>query len=449
MRRVTIEKGLDIPISGSPDSSITSSAPVKHVALIGDDYIGMKPTMLVSEGDRVSCGQPLFSDKKNEGVIFTAPASGAVMAVNRGAKRKFESLVIKLEDGDSLSFCQPGTNPAALSSEDLRSLLVESGMWCSFRTRPYGKIPPIKSEPASIFVTAMDSAPLGPDLKTIIELKKDDFIDGLKALAGLSDKPLYICHAGDLGDLGSIAGQVEQVVFNGPHPAGLPSTHIHFLDPVHETKTVWHIGAQDVCAIGGLLKTGHLCNDRIVALGGPSVKNPRHIKTLAGASVVELCAGEISAGEDARLLSGSVLDGRQADSIRGYLGRYHQQISCLPEGDGRQLFGWLRPGGDRFSVSRAFLSAFSKPATVPFNTAIWGGNRAIFPLGTYEKVMPLDIVPIYFLKSLASGNSERAKELGCLELIEEDLALCSYVDPGKNDFGPMLRQTLTTIEEEG
>jgi Na+-transporting NADH:ubiquinone oxidoreductase subunit A len=449
MRRITIDKCLDLPIDGSPDSTISPAAPVEHVALVGDDYIGMKPTMLVAVGDQVACGQPLFSDKKNEGVIFTAPASGEVVAVNRGAKRKFESLVIRVAEGERLSFCEAGTDPADLGPEGLRKLLIDSGLWTALRTRPYGKIPPIDSEPASLFVTAMDSSPVGPDMKAVIDHRKDDFLLGMQALASFISQPIYICHAGDLTGLDALASQVEEVVFEGPHPAGLPSTHIHFIDPVSEFKTVWHLGAQDVCGLGGLLRTGKLSSERVVALGGPCFTTPRHVETISGASLSELCRAEISTAQQGRLVSGSILDGRQADPLRGFLGRYHQLVSCLPEGDGRQLFGWLRLGSDRFSVSRAFLTAFTKPLKVPFNTAVWGGDRAIFPLGTYEKVMPLDFVPIYFLKSLASGNTERAKELGCLELIEEDLALCSYVCPGKNDFGPMLRHTLTSIEEEG
>ncbi|MBT8329045.1 MAG: Na(+)-translocating NADH-quinone reductase subunit A [Desulfofustis sp.] len=449
MRRITLDKGLDLPIDGAPDASISKAAAVEHVALIGDDYIGMKPTMLVAVGDQVACGQPLFSDKKNEGVVFTAPAGGEVLAINRGAKRKFESLVIRVSESDSVSFCEPGSDPHSLGPEKLRRLLIDSGLWTALRTRPYGKIPRIDSEPASLFVTAMDSSPVGSSMRVIIEHRKDDFYLGMKALATLVSIPIYLCHAGDLNDLDTIADQVEPVVFEGPHPSGLPSTHIHFVDPVNETKTVWHLGAQDVCALGGLLRTGALVSERVVALGGPCFESPRHVETIVGASIAELCRSELKEGVEGRLVSGSILDGRQANELHGFLGRYHQLVSCLPEGDGRQLFGWLRLGNDRFSVSRAFLTAFTKPDKVPFNTAVWGGNRAIYPLGTYEKVMPLDFVPIYFLKSLASGNTEKAKELGCLELIEEDLALCSYVDPGKNDFGPMLRQTLTSIEEEG
>lgn len=449
MRNISIKKGLDIPIEGTPASLLSDSKPVTSVALIGNDYIGMKPTMLVAVGDRVSCGQPLFTDKKNEGVMFTAPAAGTVTAINRGAKRKFESLVIDCNGDESLSFCPPDTDPEQMGEQELLDLLITSGLWTALRTRPYGKIPAVDSKPASLFVTVIDTEPLGPDIKLIYEQIHDDFKRGLTALAGALQIPVYVCHDETLNFPKMSSEQVSFVSFTGPHPAGLPSTHIHFLDPVHETKTVWHIDLQDVAAIGGLLQTGKLVSERIIALAGPSVKEPRHIHTISGASIAEICADELIGSESTRILSGSVLDGRQASENHQFLGRYHQQISCLPEGDGRELFGWLMPGGDRFSITRAFWSAFSKPEKFPFNTAVFGGNRAIFPLGTYEKVMPLDIIPVYLLKNLASGNTERAKELGCLELIEEDLALCSYVCPGKNNFAPMLRETLTTIEQEG
>lgn len=448
MKHFTINKGLDIPINGKPVHTVTSSKPLSHVALIGDDYPDMKPTMLVQVGDRVRCGQPLFTDKRNEGLIFTAPGSGEVIAVNRGEKRKFESIVIRLGDGDPISFCEPGSTSETFSADELRSLLVNSGLWCALRTRPYGKIPPIDAEPASLFVTAIDTSPLAPDMEGIIELNKDDFLMGLTLLRKLLSIPIYLCLGENQKAITGDINGIEQVEFSGPHPAGLPSTHIHLIDPVHENRYAWHIGAQDVISYGALLRSGKLNSERIISLTGPAAVEPRHIRTQLGASIRELCQSEIT-GEEVRLLSGSALDGRQVTDAHGFLGRYHQQITCLPEGTGRQFFGWLRPGEDRFSITRAFLSAFTKPETLPLDTAVWGGDRAIFPLGSYEKVMPIDTVPIYLLKSLASGNTEKAKELGCLELIEEDLALCSYVCPGKNNFGPMLRQTLTTIEKEG
>ena len=448
MTHINIQKGLDIPISGRPSPRVTNGRPVKHIALVGDDYPDMKPTMLVKTGDRVQRGQPLFTDKKNEGVIFTAPAGGEVIALNRGAKRKFESLVIRLEDTEPLSFCAPGSTVETFSPAELRSLLVKSGLWCALRTRPYGKIPAIDAEPASLFVTAMDTSPLAPDIDAVIKAKKDDFLSGLTLLKKCVNKPVYLCLANNQMAITEPVDGIEQIEFSGPHPAGLPSTHIHLVDPVHENKRVWHIGAQDVISCGALLRTGALDSERVISLAGPAAADPRHIRTRLGASISELCQGETIEGT-IRLLSGSPLDGRRSSDIHGFLGRYHQQITCLPEGTGRQFFGWLRPGKERFSITRAFLSAFTKPSALPLDTAVWGGDRAIFPLGTYEKVLPIDTVPTYLLKSLASGNSEKAKALGCLELIEEDLALCSYVCPGKNNFGPMLRKTLATIENEG
>lgn len=448
MKQITIKKGLDIPISGKPEHTVTSSKPLHHVALLGDDYPGMKPTMLVQVGDQVKCGQPVFTDKKNEGVIFTAPGNGEIVALNRGLKRKFESLVIRLEDSEPVTFCDPDSTIDSFSADELRTLLIKSGLWCALRTRPYGKIPAIHTTPASLFITAIDTSPLAPDMEGIIELKRDAFMLGLEVLKKCTDSPVYLCLAENQKAVMEDIEGIERIEFSGPHPAGLPSTHIHLVDPINENKQVWHIGAQDVISCGALLKTGHLNSDRIVSLAGPAAAEPRHIRTRLGASIPELCDQEVL-GTDVRLLSGSVLDGRQVSEVHGFLGRYHQQISCLPEGTGRQFFGWLRPGKERFSVTRAFLSAFTKPEALPLDTAVWGGDRAIYPLGTYEKVVPIDTVATYLLKSLASGNTEKAKELGCLELIEEDLALCSYVCPGKNDFGPMLRQTLTTIEDEG
>jgi len=448
MKQITIKKGLDIPISGKPEHTVTSSKPLHHVALVGDDYPGMKPTMLVQVGDHVQCGQPVFTDKKNEGVMFTAPGNGEIVALNRGLKRKFESLVIRLEDGDPVNFCDPDSTSDSFSADELRTLLINSGLWCALRTRPYGKIPAIHTTPASLFITAIDTSPLAPDMEGIIELKKDAFMLGLEVLKKCTGSPVYLCLAENQKAVVEDIDGIERIEFSGPHPAGLPSTHIHLVDPANENKHVWHIGAQDVISCGALLKDGYLNYDRIISLAGPGANEPRHIRTRLGASIIELCDQEVL-GTDVRLLSGSVLDGRQVTEMHGFLGRYHQQISCLPEGTGRQFFGWLRPGKERFSVTRAFLSAFTKPDALPLDTAIWGGDRAIFPLGTYEKVVPIDTVPTYLLKSLASGNTEKAKELGCLELIEEDLALCSYVCPGKNNFGPMLRQTLTSIEDEG
>ena len=447
MQSITIKKGLDLPISGAPVQKIRPGQPVEHVALIGDDYIGMKPTMQVEEGERVKTGQLLFTDKKNEGVKFTAPGCGTVTAINRGAKRKFESLVITLEGEDSVRFLDPMTELSeTLSPDKIRGLLVDSGMWPAFRTRPYGKIPAVDSHPVALFITAIDTAPLAADPQVCIAESPDEYRLGLQAVQRLLSVPVYYCTGReDLLPAEEVSG-LEYYRFTGPHPAGLASTHIHFLAPVDEKRTVWHIGYQDILAIGHLFTTGTLCTEKIVSLAGAPVHNPSLLATRTGASLTELCAREC-APDGVRTVSGSVLGGRESTGNLGYMGRYHNQVSVLADSNERALLNWAMPGWDRFSVKPLFASAVRGNLKLPFSTALWGGKRAIYPLGTYEQVMPLDIIATSLLKALAIGDTDKSKDLGCLELIEEDLALCSFVCPGKNEFGTSLRQVLTAIEQ--
>jgi len=449
MKTYRLRKGLDIPLQGAPEQVIHPGHDIFHTALIGDDYIGLKPTMLVKEGDPVILGQPLFTDKKNAGIVFTSPGCGTVLNINRGAKRKFESLVVKLSGRDEMTFAVPGDRaPEEVPPEEIRRTLIDSGMWCGFRTRPYGKIPGIDAVPSSLFITAIDTSPHAPDPYVIIIDRQRDFHLGLEILHQLLPVPLHLCSAAGVSISGLDIDNLHLQTFGGPHPAGLPSTHIHFVDPVHAGKQVWHICYQDVIAIGHLFRTGRSSTERIIALAGPQVRKPTLIRTRLGASIFELCAGHLQTRGRQRILSGSVLDGRPAETVHAYLGRYHRQISALPEGDGRGFLNWISPGKDRFSITRLLLSSFLPRRNFRMNTAVWGGRRAIFPLGTYEKVMPLDMVITPLLKSLAVGDIEKSISLGALELIEEDLALCSFVCPGKNEFGPMLRDILTTIEKE-
>ncbi len=449
MKKIEIKKGLDVPITGQPQQNIKVANTVSRVALLGDDYIGMKPTMAVSVGDHVKTGQLLFSDKRNEGVRFTSPGTGTIAAINRGAKRKFESIVIDLEGDDYVRFCEPKDSMSGeLDSEEIRSILIESGLWYSFRTRPYGKVPTIASTPAAVFITAIDTQPLAADPVIIVEEYSKEFQYGLEILGNLIESPIYLC----VNDSTKIPfpdkGKTQCVEFHGPHPAGLPSTHIHFLDPAQETKIVWHIGYQDVIGIGHLFLTGQLLTEKIISLAGPAALQPQLVKTRPGAEINEICAGEL-VSSPIRILSGSILDGRQLQDFHQFLGRYHNQICVLHEGSGRGFFNWALPGSNRFSIKPVFTSALDRARKFAMNTALWGGERAIFPLDVYDRVMPLDIIPLALLKSLAVKDTENASSLGCLELVEEDLALCSFVCPGKNDFGPMLRDVLTEIELEG
>jgi Na+-transporting NADH:ubiquinone oxidoreductase subunit A len=448
MKTIVLKKGLDIPISGGPKQMIRPGNPVGRVALIGDDYPGMKPTMLVGPGDYVITGQQLFTDKKNPGVVFTSPGCGTVMAVNRGEKRKFESIVIELEGDEAVNFGDPLDRPEQLEPPAIRERLINSGLWTAFRTRPYGKTPVISANPAALFITAMDTAPLAARPLVILREYEAAYRFGLEILRRLLDVPIHYCTGEDTLQPFEQVDGLEYWSFQGPHPAGLPSTHIHFIDPVHENKTAWHIGYQDVIAIGHLFLTSELMTEKIVSLAGAGVIQPALIKTRVGGSLAEICRREISLDE-LRVISGSVLSGRESAGNTTFLGRFHDQVSVIAHSSGRSFINWLMPGRERYSIVPAFASSFCKKKTFPMNTALWGGKRAIFPLGTYEKVMPMDIIAMALLKSIARGDTDKSKALGCLELIEDDLGLCGFVCPGKNEFGPTLREVLTAIESGG
>ena len=449
-----ITAGLDLPITGAPGEEVDETIQVTRVAVCADDYPLMKPRMHVSVGDEVKRGQLLFEDRKAEGVRFTAPEAGKVLAVNRGDKRVLQTVVIELSeaarDGHGAQVELEATPSADMDGKALRALMAETGLWAALRARPYGRVPKPTEDAAAIFVTAIDTAPLAGSMKVILAGRDAELGAGLKALTKLTTGKVYLCAAPDAG-LPSVPGvQLEE--FSGKHPAGLPGTHIHTLEPVSRSKTVWHLGAQDVVALGALLTTGQIDSSRVVALGGPAVTKPRLIKTLLGARVSELTAGGLDATVEARCVAGSVLDGRKAEGeIWDYLGRYHQQVSCLAEDRERVFLGWLKPGGDKFSSIRAFAASWLGGATKRFamTTSTHGSHRAMVPIGMFERVMPLDILPTFLLRALLVGDLERAEQLGCLELIEEDLSLCSFVSPGKENFAEALRENLDTIWKEG
>lgn len=446
---IRIKKGLDLPIAGRPEQTVFDGAAITEIALLGEEYAGMRPSMKVKEGDAVKKGQVLFEDKKNPGVVFTAPAAGVVSAINRGEKRVFQSVVIRLEGDGEIEFDRYAPEELAkLDGDAVRRNLIQSGLWTAFRTRPFSKIPAVDAAPASIFVNAMDTNPLAADPVVIIKEHAEDFKRGLLVLSRLTERTVNVCKAAGADVPSENAANIAVHEFSGPHPAGLSGTHIHFIDPVGLNKTVWTIGYQDVIAIGQLFVTGRLNNSRVVALGGSQVKKPRLLRTLLGAKVSELCAGELEEGDN-RVISGSVLNGAVAAGAHDYLGRYHNQISVIEEGRNKEFMGWIAPQPDKYSITRTTLGHFLKSKLFKFDTAQNGGDRAMVPIGTYERVMPLDILPTLLLRDLIVGDSDSAQALGCLELDEEDLALCSFVCPGKYEYGALLRKVLETIEKEG
>lgn len=449
---IRIKKGLDIPIYGTPAEDIVDSKKSRSVAVLGNDYVGMKPTMLVEEGDSVSLGQPLFEDKKNPGVLITSPAGGKIEAINRGDRRALQSIVIEVEAEEKVEEFKSFTTEELVSatSESVRHQLITSGMWAAFRTRPYSKIPTVDSSPSNVFISVLDTEPLSPDPEKIVNLRLEDFNFGISVLKRLIDCPIHIS-VSENSSLEIIEDeQVKKHRFSGPHPAGLVGTHMHYISPASLTNVNWTIGYQDLMAIGSLFKTGYVSTERVIALSGPQVNEPRYIKTRLGACTDELTAGELTQREN-RIISGSVISGREAIGSYAYLGRYHNQISVIaePNSKDREFMNWLTPGPRKFSKIPLFLSSLFPKKIFKFKALMNGSDRPIVPIGVYEEVLPLNMLPAMLLRNVVLMDTEKIQDLGGLELDEEDLSLCSYVCPGKYDFGSLLRAGLNKIEVEG
>jgi Na+-transporting NADH:ubiquinone oxidoreductase subunit A len=448
VRMITIKKGLDLPIAGAPSQVINDGKSITKVALLGEEYVGMRPTMHVRVGDEVKKAQILFEDKKNPGVKFTSPLCGKVIEVNRGAKRVLQSVVIEAAGDDQITFDKFDANQlAGLDREAIKTQLIESGLWTALRTRPFSKVPATDSTTKAIFVTAMDTNPLAADPRLVINEQADAFIAGLDILSALTEEKVYVCKTGSSLPRSS-QPNVEEHVFDGPHPAGLAGTHMHFLYPVNLENVAWSINYQDVIAFGKLFLTGELYVERVISLAGPVVNNPRLVRTVMGASLDQLTSNEMMPGE-VRIISGSVLSGTQASGPHAYLGRYHQQVSVLREGREKDFLGWAMPGKNKFSVTRSFLGHLIKGQLFNMTTTTNGSERAMVPIGNYEKVMPLDMEPTLLLRDICAGDSDSAVRLGVLELDEDDLALCTFVCPGKYEYGQLLRECLDKIEKEG
>jgi Na+-transporting NADH:ubiquinone oxidoreductase subunit A len=454
-----IKKGLNLPIAGEPDQRVEPANPVRHVALVAADYVGMKPQMEVEIGSTVRRGQLLFTDKKTPGVRYTAPGAGTIVALNRGAKRALQSLVIELSpseqrgapgDDEWAQFeAYTGNDPAGLNRQQITELLLESGLWTALRTRPFSKVVQPGTQPAALFITATDTHPLAPNVDVVYQGNEQDFQRGVLCVSKLCDGPVYLCkHPGSAVDAGPHSGvQVEE--FSGPHPAGTVGLHIHRLHPVHRNRMVWHLGYQDVIAIGKLFRTGKLDVTRVISFAGPQLQRPRLIATRIGAATEQLAEGEMLEGEN-RIVSGSVFGGRTAmGEVHGFLGRYVNQITVLREGREREFLGWLTLGINRYSTLNTYLSRLTPGKRFAFSTNVHGSPRAMVPIGMYERVMPFDLMPTFLLRAMIVDDLETAEKLGVLELDEEDVALCTFVCPGKYEYGPILRRNLSLIESEG
>jgi Na+-transporting NADH:ubiquinone oxidoreductase subunit A len=394
-------------------TDLDESRDVSRAAVLGRDYRGVNFELLCKEGDKLRAGAALMRDARRPSIVFTAPVAGTVVRIERGARRKLVSLQLDVEDAlGSEHYPFSG----AVDKASLRTLMLESGTWTALRRRPFGGIPDPDAEPAALFVTAMDTEPLAPDPASIIENWSEQFRSGVDALVGIVDAPVYVCHAADASPPVDPSGRVSCVAFSGNHPAGLPGVHINSLCPIgFGGGEVWHIGYQDVISLGHLLQTGTTWAERVVAVGGAAVRRPRSLRVAPGASIGELLKGELH-GESVRILSGSELCGHAASAGEAYLGARHRQITAL-----------IETGDD---------VAAEQPG-------------ALIPSGELEKLAPPGIYPVPMMRALQVGDVDRARELGALELIEQDVALLSLACPMQRNYGQLLRKVLDQLEAAG
>ena len=436
---IKTKKGLNLPISGNPSTEVDSSTAINSIAVLGSNYVGLKPTMMVDEGDAVFSGQKLFENKRNPGTFVTAPSSGIVKSINRGDKRRFLSLIIETDITlDAIKFDIDHYSNSI-------DFLIDTGALSYFRSRPYNRMPELNTLPSAIFINACDTNPLSIDPHELIKLDQDLFNKGLHFIKSINSNIKTFCSYQNSNFDKSIK-DVRYSQFSGPHPAGLVGTHIHFLHPVGQNRSVWTISWQEVISLGHLLENKTLRSEKFISIGGPNANDPKILKIKYGSNLLELTAGKIL--ENSRIISGSVLNGHTGEGVMNYLGAFDNQVSVLPDESNDILFNWVMPGLKLHSKLPVFLSSWIKPKEFKFNVSMNGGNRAIVPVASYQEIMPLNILTTQLLKSLVTFDIELGEKLGVLELAPEDLALASYVCPSKYDYQSILDANLEKMYEE-
>ena len=442
----SIKKGLDIKLIGESEKNLVDLK-AKRFAVKPPDFIGCFPKMLVKEGDEVKAGTPLFFDKYRPELLFTAPVSGKVAMVHRGAKRRLLEVIIE-SDGKEAAEDFGKSDIAGLKKETIVEKLLKSGIWPMLRQRPYSVIANPKDEPKAIFIAAFDTAPLAPDFDLLVEGKGEAFQAGLIVLSKLTAGKVHlnIDAKKTASKVFLNAKNVKINSFSGPHPAGNVSVHVSRVDPINKGEVVWYVGPQEVITIGNLFLEGNYDSSRIIALAGSEVLAPKYYKTFVGASITNMVSGNVSDGTN-RYISGNVLTGEKIEKD-GFIGFYDNLITVIPEGDYFEFLGWALPGFGKFSVSGTFLSKLMPNRKYRLDTNLHGGHRAFVMTGKYEKVFPFDIYPMALLKAIMVEDIDLMENLGIYEIDEEDFALCEVIDTSKTQMQEIVRKGLDLMRTE-
>ncbi|MCB8999730.1 MAG: Na(+)-translocating NADH-quinone reductase subunit A [Bacteroidales bacterium] len=444
---IRIKKGLDIKLQGKAEKNLVNVEPSGLYAIKPTDFTGLTPKACVKPEELVKVGSPLFFDKSRPEMKFTSPVSGKVIDISRGEKRKILAIIVE-SDGKNDSIKFAAGDPSGLSREKIIGVLLESGLWPSFKQRPYNVIADPSQTPKSIFISGFDSAPLAADLNFILKDSEKEFQVGINALKKLTEGKIHLGlpDGEDLCAAFKNATGVERHYFKGPHPAGNVGIQIHHIDPINKGDIVWTITPQNVVSFGRFFTSGHIDNSLTIALTGSEVLKPAYYKITRGASITNLVKDNVNTG-DIRYISGNVLTGTRITKD-GFIGFYDNQITVIPEGKYYEPFGWALPGLGKFSVSRAFVSWLMPSKQYKLDTNMKGGVRAYVMTGQYEKVFPMDIYPVHLIKAILAENIDKMEQLGIYEVAEEDMALCEFVCTSKIEVQSILRKGLDMMKKE-
>lgn len=447
-RFIKIKKGLNIKLTGEAEKTVANLPLPETFAIKPPDFSGLVPGLLVKPGDEVQAGSPLFLDKTHEGVLFCSPVSGEVVDVIRGEKRKL--LEIKVLADREINYAPFNkADPNELEPEAVREALLQSGTWPLIRQRPFGIMANPSDRPKAIFISAFDSNPLAPDLNFIFRDGAEDFQTGLDALRKLTPGKVHLTIHADQAAAPAFANArgVQINTISGPHPAGNVGVQIHHIDPVGKGQVVWCIQPQDVLIIGRIFNQGILDASKIIAITGSEVKSPKYYKSIIGCAVHNYLQDAGLKEGNNRIISGSVLTGKQISS-EGYLGFYDNQVTVIPEGNEPEFMGWLAPGLNKFSHSRTFFSWLRPGKKYSLDTNMHGEERPFVMTGQYEEVFPMDIFPVQLLKAVLVEDLELMESLGIYEVVEEDFALCEFVCTSKIESQDIIRRGLELVRRE-
>lgn len=449
MAKVTkLKKGLNIDLLGIAEKRLEKLPIASHYGITFSDYNGLTPKLLVGEDDKVKAGAALFFDKNRPEIIFTSPVSGKVSAINRGEKRKLLSIVIEADATQEYEQLKtPKLNSA--TPDEIVAGLLKSGLWAYIIQRPYGIIASPKETPKAIFVSGFDSSPIAPDMDFILKEETENLAAGFKALSKLAPK-VHLSLEASQNQISFEGVEVHQ--FKGKHPVGNVGVQIHHIDPIRKGDIVWTVDIQAVAIIGRMFLTGKVDMTKIIALTGSEISDCHYMKVISGAAISSIvrksniCPQNI--GDSVRIISGNVLTGAKREYNDSFLGFYHNAITVIPEGDKYEFLGWAMPRFNKFSVSRTYFSWLLPNRKYSLDTNLNGGERAFVFTGLYEQYLPMDIYPMYLLKAIMAKDIDKMESLGIYEVIEEDIALCEFVDPSKTEMQEVLREGINLMIKE-